>query len=176
MNLLINLLVVVAATGAIGSARADEDRNPVARAPVIPDSRFASGIAASYSFADVVNYADGAGRHQVTSRTLDPMRDVPPVDLANAGGLAPTPVATANARGSLFGAVSILNSTVGDLSAGVVPGDFSSPRPGASGPSASAKFPFPVSEMPDPADWMTLLCGLIVVAFMARRKSNLLSN
>jgi len=30
--------------------------------------------------------------------------------------------------------------------------------------------PLPVITLPEPADWMILLCGLVVAAFIARRK------
>ena len=36
--------------------------------------------------------------------------------------------------------------------------------------SADGGFPFPA--LPEPSDWMTLLCGLAVAGFIARRKTS----
>lgn len=34
---------------------------------------------------------------------------------------------------------------------------------------------FPVPAMPEPADWMQLLCGLVVAGFIARRRTSLVA-
>lgn len=176
MNLLINLLVVVTTTGAIGSVRADQAHSAATQVPAHPGSHFASDVSVSYSFADAVNLPAGVEHRRVTRESFGRAPDVTSIDLADVANSVPTPVAGANAGGSLLGAVSILNDTIDDLSAGVVPGDFSAARSRASGPAAGAKSLFSIAEIPDPTDWMTLLCGVAVVAFMARRKSDPLSD
>jgi len=42
--------------------------------------------------------------------------------------------------------------------------------------NTGAGFLFSTAEIPEPGDWMTLLCGVVVVAFIARRKSGLLAD
>ena len=176
MHLLINLLVVVAAMGAIGSVRADQARSPGMPATAHPGSHFASEVSASYSVADVVNLPAGAEYRRVARGTFGRAPDMTSVDLSDVADSVPVADAGTNAGGSLLDAVSALNVTVDDLSAGVVPGDFPASRSGSSAPAAGARFPFSIAEMPDPTDWMTLLCGLAVVAFMARRKSDSFSD
>jgi hypothetical protein len=42
--------------------------------------------------------------------------------------------------------------------------------PGARASAAATVLGIPVPGMPEPADWMQLLCGFVVVGFIARRR------
>ena len=175
MNLLRKLLVAVMALGVLGSVRAeiaDQVPNPDTLAPTDSGSYFASGVPIPYSFADIVNLPGGAEHRLLTGDTFSrvPGRRTL-ADLSNVSDSTPTRRAGANATASLMGAVSTLNGAIDDLSAVVVPDDFSASRSGSAGWHTGAGFLFSTAEIPEPADWMTLLCGLVVVAFMARRKS-----
>ena len=82
----------------------------------------------------------------------------------------------ANTVGSMPGAGSALNELVDDVSGVVDPDDVSKSQSGASSWRADTGFLFSITDVPEPADWMTLLCGFVVVAFMARRKTSVFAD
>lgn len=168
MNILIKLLVAVTAMGLLGAARAEmvpQVPNPGAPAPAGARSHFESGVSNGYSFADIVNLPDAGAGPRVSLRA-EPLQV--------AGSKDPQPMG-ANAAGSLLAAFSSLNDDVDDLSAAVVPDKVAAPQ-SATVWNTGGGFLFSTAEIPEPGDWMTLLCGVVVVAFMARRKSGLLAN
>ncbi|HKQ26609.1 MAG TPA: hypothetical protein VJT81_19340 [Burkholderiales bacterium] len=78
----------------------------------------------------------------------------------------------ANTAGSMPDAGPTLKDPVDDVSGALDPDDVSKPQSGASSWPADTGFLFSITDVPEPADWMTLLCGFVVVAFMARRKTS----
>jgi hypothetical protein len=171
MNLSIIMLAVVMATGAFGSAWAGDASAPEWPAPAHPVSRFTSAVSAAYSFAEIADLPDGTEHREPTGAAFLRAADTAAADLSDVANSAPMPLAGANRGGSLLGAVLGLNGTMVGLAADMGPGDLPATLRGASSSRAGATFAFPIAEMPDPAGWMTLLCGVAVVAFMARRKS-----
>lgn len=168
MNALRNLLVVITAMGVLGSARADmavQVPHPGAPGSASAAAYFDSGVSIQYSFAEIVNLPDvgeqsrmsgGAGTRGVPVQGAHPQQ--PEED-----------------AGTLLAALSSLNDDREDMSAAVVPEEVAAP-PAVTGWNSGAGFLFSTAEIPEPGDWMTLLCGLVVVAFMARRKSGLLAD
>ncbi|HWH49544.1 MAG TPA: hypothetical protein VN664_17235 [Burkholderiales bacterium] len=172
MNALGNLLVVFAAMGVLGSARADmavQVPHPGAPGSAGAGAYFDSGVSIQYSFAEIVNLPEFGTQPRVRGG-------------AGVGG-APVQAAHSkpaqhleeNAAGSLLAAFSSVNDEMDDLSAVVVPEEVATP-PSASVWNTGAGFLFSTAEIPEPGDWMTLLCGVVVVAFIARRKSGLLAD
>jgi hypothetical protein len=172
MNPLIKLLVAVTAMSVIGIVRgeaADQVPNPDTPAPTGSGSHFASGVSASYSFADIVYLPAGAEHRLLTAGTFSRVPDRPLAELSNVTDSTPTRPAGANTTGSLLGAA--WAGAIDDLSAVVVPDDSPSSRSATAGSHTGAGLLFSAAEIPAPAGWMTLLCCLVVVAFMARRRS-----
>lgn len=171
MNLLKKLLLVVTAMGVLGSVRAEMVAQVPNQDTSTPPSYSAPGVSTSYSFADIANLPAGAEQRllTLTSDTPDRVSGRMSAEFSHVANSS-TPTG-ANATGSLLGAFSTLNGAIDDLSAVVDPDDFSESRSGLAGWHAGAGFLFSIAEIPEPADWMTLLSGLVVVAFMARRKN-----
>ena len=179
MHLLKNFLVAVMAIGVLGSARAETDAqvlNPYVPVPGDSGFYFAPGDPTPYSFADIVNLPHGAGPRLLTSDTDSRVPGATLAELSNVSDATPMRSAGTNVTGSLVGAILTLNDDMDDLSAAVVPDTVAAPRSGTAGWHTGAGFLFSTAEIPEPADWMTLLCGLLVVAFMARRKSGPLAD
>ena len=170
MNTLIKLLAVMA-MGLLGAARAEmapQVPTPGASAPADGGSYFKSGVSIQYSFADIVNLPDGGARLRVSGALSTEHLQV-------AGSRPAQQPLGANAPGSLLAAFSSLNDDMDDLSAVIVPDEVAAPQSATAWNSGSG-FLFSTAEIPEPGDWMTLLCGVVVVAFMARRKSGLLAD
>ena len=166
------LLVAVMAMGVLGSARVETDAqvlNPYAPVPSDSGFYFAPGDPTPYSFADIVNLPRGAGPRLLTSGTDSRVPGGTLAELSNVSDATPMRSAGTNVAGSLVGAILTLNDDINDLSAAVVPDKVA--RRSATDWHTGAGFLFSTAEIPEPADWMTLLCGLVVVAFIARRKS-----
>ena len=177
MRLPKNLLVAVMAMGVLGSARAEvvaQVLNPYAPVPSDSGFYFAPGDPTPYSFADIVNLPHGAGPRLLTSGTDSRVPGGTLAELSNVSDATPMRSAGANVAGSLLGAILTLNDDMDDLSAAVVPDKVA--RRSATDWHTGAGFLFSTAEIPEPADWMTLLCGLVVVAFIARRKSGSLAD
>lgn len=173
MNLLKRLLVVVIAMGVMGSIRAQmvyQVPNPGTPAADTV-SYVTSALAIGYSFADIVNVQSELERRPLTDGTFKRAPDRSPAELSNVNDAAIPRSAGATATGTLLSAASALDDPADHLSAVAVPDDASAPRSGTAGRRTGAGFLFSIAEIPEPADWMTLLCGLVVMAFMARRKS-----
>jgi hypothetical protein len=170
MNTLTKLLVAVTAMGLLGAVRAEmvpQVPNPGAPAAAEAGSYFKSGVSSQYSFAEIVNLPDAGARPRVAGGIVgEPLQAADP---------KPVQPLAANAAGSLLAAFSRLNDDVDDLSAVVVPNQVAAPK-SATRWNTGGGFLFSTAEIPEPGDWMTVLCGVVVVAFMARRKSGLLAD
>jgi hypothetical protein len=170
MKLLKNLLVVIAATGMLGSGHAIAQVNLGTLDPTVQTRTDLFGAG---SFMDIFNFTIGAAGHDVLSSTV-------------ALGPNGTPNATAvtgltyqlfsgfNAPGTPLSSLLIDNSGRLDLSTFLTPGDFSVRISGTAGPVGGG-FSFSTAANPEPAEWMMLLAGLVVVGFMARRKTRLMA-
>ena len=173
MNTLKKLLMVAAVMGALGLARAEaagEITDAAVAEAADPSPRFTSGISASYSFAEIVNLSDAGQTLRPAGDATGRVRAGTFAELSNVAESMPKRLAGANATPSLLGELSAMNGAFGDLSALAVADELFASRSGASRSPADARFLFASANMPEPTDWMTLLCGVVVVAFMARRK------
>ena len=169
MNTLIKLLVAVMAMGLLGTARAEMLPQVPASAPAGDGPHFKPGVSIQYSFAEIVNLPDGGARPRVSGAL-----GAEPLQVAGSRPAQPLG-ADANAAASLLGTFSRLNDDIDDLSAAVVPDKVAGSQ-SATVWNTGSGFLFSTAEIPEPGDWMTLLCGVVVVAFIARRKSSLLAD
>ncbi len=164
------LLLAVALMGVLGSVQAElatQIQNPVTLTPAHARSVFASGVSTRHSFADIVNLPAGSERELPAGDTVG---RAPGAIWAQLPNVTDAPPARAQVTAALTDAVYVINGAVNDLSAAVVPKDHSASQPGNAALHPSAGYLFSTAEIPRPAGWITLLCSLVVMAFMARRK------
>lgn len=166
MNLFKKLLVVamIAATGGLGSAQAQNTFNLGTLSPTVQTR---TDIFGAGSFADIFNFTIDASNQTVSSSTIA---------LASDGTVSSTAVTGLQLQlFSGFNAPGTPLFTGLDLNADVLtPGDFSALISGTAG-AGGGGFSFSVAANPEPAEWMMLLAGLVVVGFMARRKTSLVT-
>src|SRR2546422_199202 len=172
MKLLKNLLVVIAATGMVGSGHALAQVNLGTLDPTVQTGTYLFGAG---SFMDVFNFTVSSANQTVTSSTVtlgpDGMPSLTAVtglkyELFSGLGALGTPLST-----NFLPA----NSGQLDLTAFLTPGDFST-RISATAGSLGGGFSFSTAaHNPEPAEWMMLLAGLVVVGFIARRKASLMA-
>lgn len=179
MNFLNKLLLAIAAMAVVsGSAfakTADQNSNPGTSSPDVSDSYAVFTELRLLSFADILDLGVGADQQMVTV-VVDADRRAPAESLSQAGGIYDLLLALSespDATGSVFGAESSPDGSVIDLPSLLVPGAHAAPVPGTTDKKKMGDgFLFSVAAIPEPGDWMTLLCGFVVVAFMARRKTS----
>jgi len=161
MKLLTNLLVAIAATGAMGSAQAQTDLGALTPTQSIRTDFGASGT----SFADLFTFTVDSSNHIFTGST--------------------TPFAPPGTTGtSITGLQFVLKDSMGGVlftgtsltDTELTPGTFSMLVTGkADGVSGGGFTLAAAAHNPEPAEWMMLLAGLVVVGFIARRKIGLVA-
>jgi PEP-CTERM motif-containing protein len=165
MNLLKNLLVVIAATGAMGSAQAQNTFNLGTLSPTIQTQ---TDIFGAGSFADIFNFTVDASHSMVSSSTV-PLAPGGTVSSTSVTGLQLELFSGFNAPGTtpLFTGLNL-------DAAFLTPGEFSTRISGTAGPLGGG-FQFSIAATPEPAEWMLMLAGLVVLGFVARRKIGLVA-
>lgn len=152
MKLLKKLLVAFAAAGAMGSTQAQAPDNIFDLRTLSPTVMAKTDAFASGSFLDTLNFTLDATRYMVTGTR----------DSTNVSDLQLAPY---DSTGTLLftGLGEHSDLTAGDYFARISGDVVTSP----------GKFTFSVAANPEPAEWMLLLCGLMVAGFIARRKMGL---
>lgn len=166
MNLLKNVLVVIAATAAMGSAHA---QNVFNLGPLSPTIQTRTNIYGEGSFADIFNFTVDASYNTVSSKTLALAADGTP-SATSVTGLQLELFSGFNAPGTakLFTGL--------DLDAVLLtPGEFSARISGTVAPLLRGGYEFSIAATPEPAEWMLLLAGLVGLGFVARRKIGLVA-
>ena len=183
MNLLNKLLLAIAAMAVVsGFALAktidQNSNNPGTPSPDVPDSHPAFSESKPHSLADILDLRVGAD-HQMVAVVVDAASRAPSASLVQVAGVDDELVLALSHRpdatGSVFGAGSSPDGKVMELpTVLVVPGAHAGRAQGTTDrqQQMDGGFLFSVAAIPEPADWMTLLCGFVVVAFMARRKTS----
>jgi len=180
MNLL-KLLVVIASMGAMGTARAgtaDQTFSPGALPPtaeVRTASYNASSISMPYSFMDISNITVGASNRTAIAGAVGYVPEGNTAELMHVSDPTPTLFTGSNAGGSVLRAESSSNGSSIEVPAVLVSRDYSARVSGTAGGLVGGRFPVLSSALPEPDGWTMLLCGLVVVGFMARRKTDLLA-
>jgi len=180
MNLL-KLLLVIASMGAMGTARAGMADQTFSPGVLLPTAEVrtayysASNISIPYSFMDISNVTVGASNRTAIAGAVGYVPEETTAELMHISDPALTLFSGFNAGGSVLGAVSSSIGSPIEMPAVLVSRDHSARVSGPAGGLLGAGFLISNSALPEPDDWMTLLCGLVVVGFMARRKTDLLA-
>jgi hypothetical protein len=170
MKLLRNLLVVIAATGMMGSVQAQTDLGILS-----PTVQERTGSFASGSFADTFNFSIGAEHQGFLGSAVGLASNGTPT-IGSISDLTFTLFAGSNATGPIQGSVTSANGSLIDLSGALVEGAYSVRVSGLIANGAlGGGYGLAVSAAPEPAEWMMLLAGLMLVAFVARRKASLMA-
>ena len=154
MKLLKEVLVVIAATGAMGSVQAQTPGNIFNLGTLDPSVNVKTDAFISGSFLDTFNFTVDAVHHMVTGTT--------------------TSTNVTNLQFALFDSGGTLLSTALNLNANLTPGNFSA-RISGDVVSTPGQITFSVAANPEPAEWMLLLFGLLFAGFIARRKIGLVA-
>ena len=155
MNLSRKLLAVVAMAGMIGSALAVEELGTLSPALLLQTHTYAD----TTTFADVYNFTVGTQYQTV---------------LGSAFGTSVSDLTLAvYSDGALVSQVSSPNGSLIDQSGFLLAGNYSAHVSGVA--QAGGGYQFSVAATPEPAEWMLLLCGLMVAGFIARRKMDLVA-
>jgi hypothetical protein len=162
MKLLKNLLVVIAATGVMGSAQAQTSPPDLGRLTPAESIRTDFG-ASGHSFADLFTFTLDSSNHVFTGSTTP---------------FAPPGVTGTSITGLQFvlkdNGGSVLFTGTSLIDAALTPGSFSMLVTGKADGVSGGGFRLAVAaHNPEPAEWMLLLCGLVVAGFIARRKIGL---
>jgi hypothetical protein len=96
-----------------------------------------------------------------------------PTGAGNIGDLTLTLYGGTDGTGSVLGTVSSSNGSQIDYSNLLAAGSFSAKVSGLA--DGSGGYNFSIAAVPEPSEWMMLLAGLVVVGFMARRKTSLVT-
>jgi len=181
MNLL-KLLVVIASMGAMETARAgtaDQTFSPGALPPAAEEVRIASYSASSismpYSFMDISNVTVGASNRTAIAGAVGYVPEGTTAELMHVSDPTLKLFSGSNAGDSVLSAVSSSNSSPIEVPAVLDSRDASARVPGTAGGLLGGGFPISSSALPEPDGWTMLLCGLVVVGFMARRKTDSLA-
>ena len=148
-----NLLVVIAATGVIGSAQAQTPGNTFDLGTLSPTVQATTDTFASGSFLDTFNFTVDSTNHIVAGTT-------------DSSGVSNLKLELFNSQGtSLFTGL--------NLNADLTPGNFFAQ---VSGNVVTGPGTFTLSlaaHNPERAEWMLMLCGVVVAGFISRRKIGL---
>ena len=156
MKLLNNLLVVIAATGAIGSAQAQTPGSIFDLGTLTPTATVATdtSLVSTGSFLDRFNFTLDATHHIVTGTTGS----------SNVGNL----------QLGLYDSTGALLYTGLNFHTDLTPGSYFT-RISGDVITSPGQFTFSVAANPEPAEWMLLLFGLLFAGFIARRKIGLVA-
>src|SRR5437879_3366635 len=158
MKLLQNLLVVIAATGVMGSVQAQTPGNIFELGTLTPTVTATTDAFASGSFLDTFNFTVDSANHIVQGGTNSTNISNLQLQLLDSGNSV------------LFTGLTLDQS--------LAPGSYHTLISGAVGTAAGGgQFTFSVAaHNPEPAEWMLMLCGFVVAGFIARRKIGLVAS
>jgi hypothetical protein len=171
MKLLKILLVVVAATGVMGSAQAQTVTD---LGTLSSDSQVQTDFFAESSFAEIFNFTVDGSNHTVLASAVGIAPDGTPT-VGTVSNLTLELFAGSGATGSALATTTSLDGSLIDLATVLAGGDYSARVSGLADGEVGGGFQFAIAAMPEPAEWMMLLAGLVVVGFMTRRKTSLVT-
>lgn len=170
MNLLKHLLVLVSAAAMMGPAQVRANTyNMGTLLPTIQEQ--SSLFVLGGSFVDVYNFTIGAENQTLVTSAVS----YSPTGTGIVSDLTLTLYGGADGTGSVLGSVSSSNGSYIDYSNVLAAGNFSVKVSGLADGLLGGGYNFSISAVPEPSEWMMLLAGLVVVGFMARRKTDLLA-
>ena len=166
---LLKILVVVAATGVMGLAQAATELGTLSSTTQVKTDFFGEA-----SFVDIFNFTVGGGTHTVLASAVGVAPDGTPT-VGTLSGLTLELFTGSGAIGSAFTTRVNLDGSLIDLATVLGSGDYSARVTGLANGGAGGGFQFAIAAMPEPAEWMMLLAGFVVVGFMTRRKTSLVT-
>jgi len=170
----IAVLAVIA--GSALAKTADQDANSGALWRDFSDSYGLFSESSLHSFADFLDLGIGAEDKRTATVIVDAASRAPAESPAQSAGIYDLLLALSDEPEATGAVVSADPFPVIDLPALVVPSAHAARLPGTSDRQAGDGFLFSAAALPQPGDWMTLLCGFVVVAFMARRKTGMFAD
>ena len=172
MNLFRQLIAVVAAAAAMGSVQAQvPNLGTLSPTPdVVTSTSITSG-----TFADIFNFSIGTDFHGFLGSTVGLDTSGTPT-IGTIDNLTLTLFAGSNATGPIQGSVASANGSLIDLSGALAQGDYSVKVAGlVHDATLGGAYRLAVSANPEPAGWILMLAGLMIVVFIARRKTSLVA-
>lgn len=173
MNLLEKLVLMFATAGLMVSAPAVG--NTYDMGALSPAVRQQADFYAASSFADLFNFTVGTEYQTMLASAVNYAPDGTTAGATHVTDLTFTLYAGSDATGTVLGEVSSSNGSLIDLSQVLVSGDYSARVAGIADGQLGGGYLVSIAAVPEPAGWMMLLCGLVVVAFIARRKTGLVT-
>ena len=169
----LKLLVLIAATGlgVMGSAQAQAQTTDLGTlSPTVTQETnyYQSGS----SFADIYNFTVGTEYQTVLASTASYTPEGTSADATHVSNLTFT---LYDSSGSELGTLSSSTGNTIDYSSFLVSGNYSLQVSGIADGSVGGGYSLSIAAIPEPAGWVTLVCGLAIVLFMARRKARLLA-
>src|SRR6266850_4219245 len=174
MNLFKKLLwvVLIAATAVMASAQAQVPNPDLGILSPAAQTKTDFGTSGS-TFVDIFNFSIGADHHGFLGTAVGLAPDGTPT-IGTISNLTLTLFAGSDATGATKGSVTSTNGSLIDLAGTLLAGNYSAKISGLVSGTLGGGYQFVVSANPEPAEWMLLLAGLMVVGFMARRRTSLL--
>jgi hypothetical protein len=164
MKLLKNLLVVIAATGVMGSAQALTPPD-LSLGALTPTATIRTDFGASgTSFADLFTFTMDSTNHIFTGSTTP----FAPLGVTGTSITGPQFVLKDSMGGVLFTGSSLTDFELGS-------GSFSMLVTGKADGVSGGGFQLAVAAHNPEPEWMLMLCGLVVAGFIARRKIDLVA-
>lgn len=173
MKLLRNLMVVIAATGMMGSVQAQTDVLDLGI--LSPSVQTQTGFVTSGSFSDIFNFSIGAEHQGFLGSAVGLASDGTPT-IGSISNLTLDVFAGSNATGPIQGSVASTNGSLINLSGALAEGAYSLRVSGLANGALGGGYQLSVSAAPEPALWMMLLAGLGLVGFVARRRAGSMAN
>jgi hypothetical protein len=167
------IATLLALTGPVGAT--DQAFNLGTLTPSVTqqtDFYGATSVAIPYSFNDLFNFTVGADYRTVLASAVSYAPEGTSAGAAHSSDLTLTLYAGADGTGSVLGTISSSEGSMIDLSAALDPGLFSARVTGIADGQAGGGFLFSVAAVPEPAEWMMLVCGLLAIGYMARRRTS----
>lgn len=174
MNLLKRLLAVLACAGVMGSAHALDHTlslGPLAATTAVQAEFYTTpSVTIPYSFADLFNFTLGAQSQLVTAGAVSLAPAGDSAGLMHTSNLTLTLYSGADAGGSVLSTASSAGGAMIGTSDTLGAGSYSAKVTGTADGVVGGGYLFSIAAVPEPAEWMLLLCGLVTIGFIARRR------
>lgn len=168
------LLVLLACASAIGSAHALDHTLSLgtlnATGAVQAEFYTTPSVTIPYSFADLFNFTLGAQSQLVTAGAVSLAPAGASSGLMHTSDLTLTLYSGADAGGSVLSTANSAGGAMISTNDMLGAGSYSARVSGTADGLVGGGYLFSIAAVPEPAEWMLLLCGLVTMGFIARRR------
>ena len=175
MKVVGKLLVLTAFAAAIGSAQAVDATFNLGTLSTTVQQKTDFFSTTGYSFEDIFNFTIDANYRALTSSTVKHAPDGIDANQTHVSNLKVELFGGADASGTLLDSVLSLDGGLINLNRFLDPGNFSARVTGKADGQLGGGFRYSVAATPEPAEWMMLVAGLLVMGFIARRKTSVVA-